>query len=498
MSTNQKIPYEYKSEPYPFQDICLERSWEREYFGILFEQGAGKSKVLVDTSAALYARGRIDALVVIAPNGVHKKWIREDLPFSWPDQYGPYKWAIWESGSKQSMRACEDLFTPGPFLRILCINVEALSHKSGYDFLKRFLQSTEALVGLDESSRIKNPDAKRTEALVKLSALMKYRRILTGTPVSQSPFDYYSQFLFLDREIFGCSYFAFKAEYAELVEKDSRLMQAIMQKTGARFAPQVVAKNEDGSPRYKNLDRLKAIIAPHSMRVTKEEAMPWLPPKIYQKRYFKMAPAQRKVYDALANDMKAELSDGSVSVLHKMTLLMRLQQVACGFVVNDERTVTHLFDRPQDNPRIKESLEVVEDTPGSLIIWARFHEDIKALKKVLGDQAVTMYGPDSAREREYALQAFKAGEKKILISNEAVGGIGLNLTVSAKQLFYNNSFSYEDRKQAEDRIHRGGQEKDACLYEDLLAEDSVDEKTLTIIMNKQNIADYMTDFSEFL
>lgn len=495
---NTATPYQFKSTPYPFQAACLDRSWDKEIFAILFEQGAGKSKVGVDTAARLYAHGRIDTLVVIAPNGVHKKWIAEDFPFSWPEWCGSYKWAIWESGNKKSLEACKELLQPGPYLRVLCMNVEALSHKVPFEFLKMFLQSTEALVVLDESSRIKNPDAKRTENLCKLRNLMKYRRIMTGTPVSNSPFDYYSQFNFLEPDIFGCSYFAFKAQYAEMVEKDSRLMQAIMAKSGTRFAPQIVAKDPSGKPKYRNLDKLKEIIAPYSMRVTKEEAMPWLPPKVYTKRYFKLDPKQRKVYDDLRKKMKTELDNEKVTVLHKMTLLLRLQQVACGYLPTDDGNMVQLFDKPMDNPRIVEAMESLEDTNGPLIIWARFQEDIKQLKQTIGDRAVTLYGPDSPKQRDYNLAAFRSGEKDVLISNETVGGIGLNLTVSAKELFYNNTFSYEDRKQAEDRIHRGGQEKDSCLYEDLVAEDTVDEKTLSALLSKQNMADYMTNLGAWL
>lgn len=493
-----QTPVKYTSTiaPYPFQDECIQRSWDRPVFAILFEQGAGKSKIVVNTAELLYSNGRIDALVIVAPNGVHKKWQREDFPFSWP-RHLEVKFGIWESGNKKAMAECEELLNPGNYLRVLCINVEALSHKAPFEFVKKFLRSTEALLAIDESSRIKNPEAKRTENLCKLGDLAKYRRILTGTPVSNSPFDYYAQFMFLDPHIFGCSYYAFKAQYAEMLQDNDRLMQAIKAKSGSRFTPQVVAKSPDGKPKYKNLDKLKAIIAPHSMRVTKEEAMPWLPPKVYTKRFFKMVKEQQKFYDQLRTKMKAELEGEQVSVLHKMTLLLRLQQVACGYVPNDEGKMIQLFDDPLENPRIKETMEVREDTEGSLIIWARFQEDVRQLKQVLGERAVTLYGPDSQKQRDEALARFKAGDVDTLISNETVGGIGLNLTISSKQLFYNNTFSYEDRKQAEDRIHRGGQTAGSCLYEDLIAEGTVDEKTVAALLAKEDMATYMTDLKDW-
>lgn len=487
--------YVFKTQPFPHQEECFNRSKDMEVFAILFEQGAGKSKVIVDTAAYLYGLGRIEALVVVAPNGVHKKWLREDFPFSFPD-YCEFRGAAYEAGSKKALQACENLYRQGSELRVLCVNVEAFSHKSGVEFLKRFLQTFDCMLVVDESSRIKNPDAVRTKNLCKLGDLAKYKRILTGTPVTNSPFDYYSQFMFLDRDIFGCSFFTFKAEYAEMLSADDRLMQAIMRKSGARFAPQVVAKDFiTGKPMYRNLDKLKEIISPFSMRVTKDEANLHLPPKIYQKRYCKLAKDQRALYDALVEDQKAEFGDSTLTVLHKMTLTLRRQQITSGFFPTDDRTVKQLFEKPEDNPRIQCLLDTIEDLDGPIIIWCRFQEEIRQICKVLGDQAVAYYGEVDGKTRQENMEAFKRGEKRFFVGNAVVGGIGLNLTISAAVIYYSNTFSYEDRKQSEDRVHRIGQEKDSVLYVDIQAEETVDEEIVSALLSKEDLATFMTDFS---
>lgn len=462
-----------------------------ENFAVLFEQGCGKSKVIVDTAAYLFSYGRIDTVVIIAPNGVHRKWLNEDFPFSCPD-YVPYVGAIWDSTNKVAKEECEALMSPSVTgLRVLCMNVEAFSHKTGLEFLKRFLNATEAMLVVDESSRIKNPDAIRTKNLCKLSDRAKYKRILTGTPVSNSPFDYYAQFMFLDPQIFGCSYYAFKAEYAELIEKDSQLMRAIMAKSKARFTPQIVSKDDSGKPKYRNLDKLKEMIAPYSMRVTKDEVLPELPKKIYEKRFYELEPAHRKMYDQLVSKMKLELEDSKVTILHKMTLYLRLQQLACGYITGDDGKTIQLYKEPTHNPRIKLLLETLEDTDGQVIIWARFKEDIRQIAAVLGSDAVTYYG--DTKDREESLRAFRAGEKRFFVGNAVVGGIGLNLVNSACVIYYSNTFSYEDRKQSEDRCHRIGQEHDSVLYTDLEAVETVDTKIIGALHSKEDLAMYMAD-----
>lgn len=488
-------PYIYKTQPYDHQRECFERSRDMEAFGILFEMGAGKSKVVVDTSAYLHSHGKIEAVLLIAPNGVHRKWLEEDFPFSFPD-WAQYKGAVWQAGNKVAMQECENLFKAGSHLRILCMNVEGFSGVSGVEMAKRFLNTFDCMVVIDESSRIKNPDAMRTKTLLKLSDKAKYRRILTGTYISNSPFDAYAQFLFLDSDIFSQSFYAFKAEYAEIVDKNSPMIQAIMKKSGSRFAPMIVAKDKNNKPMYKNIDKLKALIAPYSMRVTKEQCLS-LPPKIYEKRHFKMEPTQQRMYSQLKEKMKTELLDVKLTVLHKMTLMLRLQQVSSGYMPTDSGDLLHIFEDPKKNPRIKTLLDSLEDIEGSVIIWCRFVEEIKQIKEVLGDDAICYYGAISQENRRDALIEFRSGNKRFFVGNVATGGIGLNLTQATTVIYYSNTFSYEDRKQSEDRAHRIGQTADRVLYIDLQATGSIDEKIIQALLVKEDLATFMNDLGNW-
>lgn len=492
-------PYIYKSPPYAHQDVCFMRSRDLSIFAILFEMGAGKSKVAVDTAAYLHSRGRIDAMLLVAPNGVHSKWLQEDFPFSWPD-WAQYKGAVWEAGNKKAEQACEDLLKPGPHLRVLCMNVETFSTKRGFEFALRFLKSTDALMVVDESSRIKNPEAKRTINICKCGDYAKYRRILTGTPLSNSPFDLYSQFMFLDTAIFGQSYYAFKSQYAEILDRNDPFVTNLMKAKNLKFAPQIVEKDKKtGKAKYKNLDKLKKIIEPYSMRVTKEECLD-LPPKIYQTRYFKLPPAHRKAYDQLKTKLKLELKSGEkLTVMHKLTLMLRLQQLASGFMATDTGDLIHLYADPKENPRVIALMDSMEDIQeGGVIIWCRFIEEILMLKKVLGDEAVVYYGDVNSADRLEAKRQFQSGEKKYFLGNTATGGIGINLTEAATVVYYTNDFSYENRKQSEDRAHRIGQEHDHVNYIDLVCEESCDVIIVRSLHNKEELADFVMDLEEWL
>lgn len=496
---NAPIPYIFKSQPYEHQERDFYRSRDMEVFGFLYEMGAGKSKPVVDTAAYLFSCGRIDAILLVAPNGVHTKWLKEDFPLSFPDHI-EYRGAVWEAGNKKSEQECENLLGPGAHLRVLCMNVDAFSNKKGrgYELAKRFVQSTDCMMVVDESSRIKNPDAKRTQNIIELGGKAKYRRILSGTYISNSPFDLYGQFCFLDPHILGTSFYSFKSTYAEMKPKDDPFITNLMLKNNLRFAPQIVEKDkETGKPKYRNLEKLKQIIAPYCVRVEKKDCLD-LPEKIFQKRYFKLPPEHMKAYIQLRDKAKLQFKDGDkTTVMHKLTMLLRLQQLTSGYVPTDSGELKHLYADPMDNPRFATLMELLEDLEGSTIIWCRFVEEIQIIKKLLGDDAYTYYGATSMEDREEAKRGFQAGEKKYFIGNVQSGGIGLNLTTAENVIYVSNTFSYEDRKQSEDRAHRIGQTKNVNYF-DLLAEETCDLAIVRALTNKQDLANFMNDFSEII
>ncbi len=475
----------FKRKPRDYQLEDFERTKDLKVFALLYSMGLGKSKVTIDTALYLYGRGKIDSLVIIAPKGIHAKWAKEDFPNDIPSTL-EYKVAVWRSGNQKSIDECESLFNPGERLRILCMNIESLStDKSPAEkLLVKFLNTTNAMLVVDESDTIKNPDAKRTKRLLKLGDKACYKRILTGTPINNSVFDLYSQFTFLDTDIFGQSFTSFKHTYAEILPETHPTIMAIKAR-GARFTPTIVAKDKDGRSIWKNISKLKEIISPFSVVRKKEDCLD-LPDKVYESVYYDLEKKQRKIYDELKLKLKVALNDDTVTVVHKMTLAMRLQQVLSGFLPGDTTDgLTSLFNDPKDNPRVEALLTAIENIQGQLIIWCRFVDEIKQLEKILGEECITYYGATSNREEQIAL--FKSGKRRIMVANAVVGGAGLNLTNSSTMIYYSNDFSYRNRAQSEDRQHRIGQtETVVCI--DLIAENTIDEHISKVLRDKKDVA----------
>ena len=210
--------YKFKTKPYAHQLKALEMSWNKEVFAYFMEMGTGKSKVLLDNIAMLYDKGKINGVLIVAPKGVYKNWYDSEIPVHLADHINSNV-VLWKSLiTKEQKRKYDSLFKPDfDILNIFIMNVEALSTKKGLEAARQFLNVKKALFAVDESTTIKNPGAKRTKNILQLSKMAKYRRILTGSPVTKSPLDLYTQCLFLDPYLLDfSSYYAFRNRYAEM------------------------------------------------------------------------------------------------------------------------------------------------------------------------------------------------------------------------------------------------------------------------------------------
>jgi len=212
--------YKFNTKPYAHQITALEKSWNKEVFAYFMEMGTGKSKVLIDNIAMLYDKGKIDGALIIAPKGVYQTWCDIEIPTHLP-KHIEVKKVLWRSSfmkdNKIVSKEVEPLFESSHELHILVMNVESMSTKHGVAFAEKFLSCHKTLMAIDESTTIKNPDAIRTKSIVNLGREAKYRRILTGSPVTKSPLDLYKQCEFLDPYLLDySSYYAFRTRYAVL------------------------------------------------------------------------------------------------------------------------------------------------------------------------------------------------------------------------------------------------------------------------------------------
>jgi len=468
--------FKFKTEPRDYQLTTLERSADREYYAYLLEPGLGKTKITIDNSAYLYDEKKIDAVFVAAPGGVHENWVLDEIPIHLPDHID-YKAMVWNS-KKAKNKSFEEEFLDllkHDGLVFFCMNYEAVITKEGAKRIAQFLETRKVLFVCDESHRIKSMSARRTKAILKAGKLALYRRILTGTPVGNSPFDVYTQFFFLCPKILGFSSFhSFKNRFGVFKKQFGN----------GRHFQQLV--------RYRNIEKLHELIDPHATRLTKDDCLN-LPDKIYQKRYVELSPAQKKHYVMLKEMLWTQLANGEiVSAPLAITNLLRLQQVVCGHLPTGEDGETVEID--DTCPRINALLEVLEDTPGKVIVWARFRADIKHISEALeraNISCVTYYGDTTAEERLEARRAFQDGDVRVFLANPATAGEGLTLHAASTVVYYNNSFKLTERIQSEDRAHRIGQKK-SVTYIDLVTKDTVDERVVQALRDKQDLAAQIT------
>ncbi len=199
--------YKFKHKPYEHQLIALEKSWDKPYYGFFMDMGTGKSKVLIDNIAMLYDKGEIDSALIIAPKGVYRNWERKEIPAHLPEHIKA-NIVVWSpEKTKKKLKELKTLSEVTDDLTIFLMNVEALSSKRGVEVADKFLFSHRAMFAVDESTTIKSKSANRTKSIIKLGKHAPYRRILTGSPVTKSPLDLYTQCEFLENEILGHSSF---------------------------------------------------------------------------------------------------------------------------------------------------------------------------------------------------------------------------------------------------------------------------------------------------
>lgn len=477
------MEYQFKTRPFAHQQDCWEKTRHKKAYAIFWEQGTGKTKLTIDTLAWLFMEHHVDALLVLAPNGVHRNWISDELPAHLPneiaDKMRAYIYFSKTAKNVSSIREQKEVLNHNG-LAVVAMSYDALMTEHGAKFAKDFLTKRKCLYVLDEATRIKNPKAQRTKRVLASAKYAPFRRILTGTPVANSPFDIYAQLKFLDDFCWSSlgigSYTVFKAHFG-IWEKKYNGQQ------GREFMSLVA---------YRNLDDLHKVVDVHGSRVTKAQVLD-LPPKLYSKRYFKLSPPQAQLYEQLRDNFMADLGEQQVTAALAIVRLLRLQQVTSNYIPVDEDS-TDLRQINVENPRIELLRDVVDDIPHKFIVWAKFQKDIDLIMEALRAdkvEAVQYDGRTSAEDRATAIERFQRGDAKAFVANPAAASEGLTLHAAKTVIYYNNSFKLTDRLQSEDRAHRIGQHSPVG-YIDLVAEGTVDEHITKALCSKLNVASLIT------
>lgn len=450
----------YTTEPYQHQKEALETAYGKTVFGYFLEQGTGKSKIVVDEVVNLILEDQINCVVILAPNQVHENW-KEQFELHGPKDWDDKWWIqVYKSGKKKQEEETRNAIASGRVL-VFLMNIEALSHASGCEYLhKLLLARKKTYICIDESHKIKN-NVKRTQMAIRLGSFAKYRRIATGTEAEEGTINLFNQMKFLDWTIIGHKYVtSFKSMYCQMGGYENR---------------EIVA--------YRNLPMLTARIAPHVYLKRKKECLD-LPDKVYVTHHIDMTPEQANVYRILEQELILMLDDGKfIDATMVLTRLIKLQQVLCGHISNEDGT------RTIDSNRADYTAGLVEAASGKSIVFCRFVKDVQLVVKALGDIGIVSMGVTG--ETDHRLDNINIWRNdpncRALVITVQTGGTGLTLNEASNTVFYSNSWSATDRLQAEDRNHRIGT-LEKVTYHDIVTYGKIDERILKALREKSDLA----------
>ena len=483
------MTYSQKTKPYDHQAELYESTRDLKAHAIFWEMGTGKSKGAIDTIGHLFESGEINGALILAPKNVAPNWVHDELPLHMGVPACCVRVFLWDTGKATGKGYQEKLAaflaTPADELAILVMSYDAIMTErkkgvrgllKGKEAAKQFLVDRRCMFVLDESARVKNPNAKRTKRVMAAGKYAPFRRVMTGTPVSNSPFDVYTQLKFLDPDVWkqmGCGTFAaFKAMFGVWIEHERS-------DNGQKFKQLVD---------YQNLAILNKVVDRMGSRLLKDDVLD-LPPKLYDKRTFDMNPEQKRIYSELKREFMIWLENGDmITAPLAITRMLRLQQVTSGYCPTDDGGVLRITP----NARLTCLMDLLEDVPHQAIIWAKFRDDIDQIGEAIGyDNCVVYDGRVSQEDRESARTTFRSGEVQYFVANPAAAGEGLTLTEAKTVVYYNSTYKLADRLQSEDRAHRIGQDT-AVQYIDIVASGTIDTAILRALRTKVDLAAQVT------
>lgn len=429
-----------------------------------------KTLTAIAIAGAGYQMGKVERLLIVAPTSVVAVWPKE------LQEYAKFKYTCKTllGEKKQRIKQIDDLLKfPFRALKVAVINYESTWRPEILEKLKEFDAD---MVIADESQRIKTYDAAQSKAMHELGDQARYKLILSGTPVQTAAIDIWSQYRFLDKTVFGDNFFKFRGRYAIM---------------GGYGNKKIVG--------YKDLEGL--IKKEHSIafRVTKDEALD-LPEQTFETRKIQFNQKEKNLYERIKKDSYAELDGGGhITATTVLTRLLRLQQLAGGFLVQDDAQKPQLVSRA----KLDALGDIIEDyvigSGKKLVIFARFIAEVKAIMeladKVLPKELkqVAIYGDIKKEDRGDIVKQFQEDPKTVLFIGQIdTAGTGITLTAADTCVYYSKNFNYATYSQSLSRIHRIGQ-RNCCTYIDLEIEGTIDELISKALSRKEDMAKTVVD-----
>lgn len=491
MAAPRKVPfprhlYDFKKAAVPFtpmghQDRMLDHSFGLKSFAWFAKMGTGKTYTAIHLAFAQWKGGSIDKLAIICPSTLRTVWQKEFAKYA----TGEYDFRIHDSKAKWLTDFCRKV--PTDRLQVLAISVEGLGVSEGlYDSVCGYYLGGRVMTICDESSRIKNPDAKRTKRAITLGSMSEIRGVLNGTPIALGIEDLWAQYEFLDPNIIGTGdYWAYKTRYLVM---------------GGFENKEIIG--------YQHIEELMAMIEPYTLEVGKDVLD--LPPKVKLVRNCVATAEQKELFRVILKGATRE-SDPLIKVENTLEKMLRLRQVVGGYLPRGKRVqkmvdgqlieeIETTVEPLQSNPKAELLEEIISDNfiGSKFIIWTTFIHEIEDIR----DKLATKYGAESV-ECYYGKTAMADRSRiedrycndrsmRFFVGNPVAAGLGLTLISGENDVmvYYSGTNAYIDRAQSEDRAHRIGQ-KNSVTVLDLVMERTIDVSIVESIEKKMGVEEYL-------
>lgn len=479
------LNFPYKTSPRDHQRAELDVSRALEPRALWWEMGCGKTKPVIDTAAELAAAREITGLAILAPAGVTENWIYDEIPKHLHDAVAEVMrakvWYTKKAKAQYFRKDFEELLAHEGFA-VLAMTYDSLMTDAGAIAMKTFLKSRPCMYVADEATVFSRPGAKTTKRVLASAEYARWKRVLNGTPVADTPFQAYSQVRFAKRHAWRDAleinnYEDFKHFFGKWIIQKSG--------DGERAWPKLV--------NYRGLEMMNEVMDSIGSRLLLRDVVD-LPPKSYQKIYYELTSSQQRMYDQLKRNMRTEFPDGSeVTAALAIVQLTRFQQICSGYLPADDEDDLRRIDE-KAHPRVDVLRELLLTIPRKAIIWAKYDIDIDNIRELCRKAKlshVTYDGRTSPEDRQFAKRSFQEGDAQFFIAKARAAGRGLTLTAADVAIYYNNPYSLDLRLQSEGRPYRIGQER-PVLYYDIVARNTVDESILDALRRKRVLAAMVT------
>lgn len=484
------VRYVPKKPLWSHQERGLDLLRGQEAFALLMAMRTGKTPLTLADFGRLELSGDASDLLVIAPAGVYETWntaFDEHLSEDLRRRLRTFTYSSSDRGKRT--RAAEldaFMYYDGP--RALLMNVESFSGTDrARDLALAFSYGRRSYGVVDESTRIKGPDAARAQFVVdEVGPRLDYRRILSGLPTPRSPLDAYMQFKFLDEDILGFkSFYGMRARYGVMAKMPvNRIVY-----DGPNNAPRRMQRATVVG--YRDVEEVHRLISPYSYRVLLEDCYD-LPPKMYSFRDVEWHPKQRRIYESLRDNAIAELDDQHhVTVQQVLTQMLRLHQVVCGHTVDDESG--EVYEVPEY--RTRELLDLLEEHDGKTVIWCAYDYNIHAVSKAIAEhfgEPVARFWGGNRKTREEEERMFQTNPRcRHMVATAAAGSMGRQWSVADLTVYFGNTQKLEDRSQSEERTQLFEKSRSSG-YVDLRIPGTVDDRYIRTLRNRMDLAAVVT------